>query len=277
MVDNRVGLMIYVVSGNMQGRSWSTAFIVFRGSRGSSVGTGENPMGAGWDQSSGEAHNLDWGANFNNAQVPAPWRTSCKVHRGFLEIYSSIGQLIRNDVEKLKTTHPNLQVVCTGHSLGAALATLCAHDLESSTPIRPFCYPFCAPKVGNLAFVRDFDLNIASKLEPLACEPGNDLFSRAITFVQGNDPVSWGGEHGFAPSKKSYKHSSEKHGYDHLRSEGQRLADSGSTVKQAIWAMGNRSSKTAIYYLAPNVHRASRTGLHSYLRMEAELLGKRGG
>jgi len=156
-------------------------------------------------------------------------------------------------------------------------------------PISPFCYPFCSPKTGNLAFARNFDLNLASKMATLASEPGHTLYSRGITFVQGNDPVSWGGAHGFMVSKDSFKNNfvksgpngtvygsnSNKSAYGHLRSAVQHVADSGSTAKQLLWSVPQRKSATDIYYLAPNVYRVSITGLHAYTRMEQELLGKR--
>jgi hypothetical protein len=292
LTDEGVGMLIYVLSGTMEGRDWNTAYIVFRGSRGAKQGS-ENPNGAGWGKVGDGEHNLDWGTNFNTAQVPAPWAPHCKIHQGFLQMYTSVRGLIHEEVQKLTASGlRNLEFVCTGHSLGAGLATICAHDLECSMPIRPFCYPFCSPKTGNLKFVRNFDLNLASKLVSLACEPGAGLYSRGITFVQGNDPVSWGGQHGFAVSKQSYKNAFVKSsgpnggftsggnsfmsGYQHLRSEGQRLADTGSTVKQLLGTLPMRKSATQIYYLAPNVYRVSITGLHAYTRMEEELLGKRG-
>lgn len=260
LVDNRTGLMIYVVSGEMEGRKWNTAYIVFRGSRGSAGGSEANPESAGWDDSTGKSHNLDWAANFTNAQVPAPWRTRVKIHKGFLKIYKSVGQLIRNEVQKLAGQIPGLQVVCTGHSLGAGLATLCAHDLQNSTAIRPFCYPFCPPKTGNLAFARDFDLHISSRLERLECEPGARYYSRGISFVQSSDPVSWGGKHGFKNIRP-----------DRVQS----VADSGNTLKQGIYSVKKTESKIDIYYLAPNVYRVSVLGFHSYKKMEKELLGVR--
>lgn len=261
LVDNRVGLMIYVVSGRTEGRDWNTAFVVFRGSRGTEGGAAANPQGAGWDDSTGESHNLDWAANFTNNLVRAPWFPAVKVHEGFLQIYSSVGELIRGEVQKLQGQMPNLQVVVTGHSLGAALATLCAHDLDHSTSVRPFCYPFCAPKAGNLAFARNFDLNLASKLEQLRCEPGGKVFSRGITFVQSTDPVSKGGGRGFQNVRAASVTA---------------IADSASTLKQGIYNVKKSKSKTNIFYLAPNVYTVSFMGFHSYKKMESELLGKRG-
>ena len=260
LIDNRVGLMIYVVSGTTNGNQWNTAFVVFRGSRGETQQSGNNPEGAGWDDSTGQSHNLDWAANFTNAQVAAPWRTSVKIHKGFLEIYSSVQIIILNELINLKSQMPNLQVVCTGHSLGAGLATVCAHDLQNSTGFRPFCYPFCPPKVGNLAFVRDFDLHIASRVEPLYCEPSGRFYSRGISFVQSSDPVTWKGNNAFK----------------NIRSDSiQSIADSGKTIKQGLYSVKKTKSKVEIYYVTPNVYKVSTLGFHSYLKMEKELLGKR--
>jgi hypothetical protein len=38
-----------------------------------------------------------------------------------------------------------------------------------------------------------------------ACEPDNAAYHRGITFVQGNDVVSWNGKHGFQPSNKAFQ------------------------------------------------------------------------
>ncbi len=51
----------------------------------------------------------------------------------------------------------------TGHSLGGALATLAAHQMRTAALKHGFdrdlaCYTFGAPRVGNHAFARDFDL-----------------------------------------------------------------------------------------------------------------------
>jgi hypothetical protein len=287
LTDRGVGLLIYVLSGSIQGRAWNTAFIVFRGSRGATSGSSDNPNGAGWDTTNGTAHNLDWGSNFNTAQVPAPWWPGVKIHNGFLDIYSTVRDIIHQQVRQLQSKGwPNLEFVTTGHSLGAGLATVCAHDLECSFSINPHCYPFCSPKTGNLAFARHFDLRIASRLVTMASEPGGQMYPRGITFVQGNDPVSWGGKHGLIAKNKAYSQAfvsstgqvgslANNSGYQHIRRNAQKVADSGSTIKQLLWTVPQRKSATAIYYLAPNVHRVSITGLHAYTRMEEELLGAR--
>ncbi|KAI3433461.1 hypothetical protein D9Q98_003274 [Chlorella vulgaris] len=50
-----------------------------------------------------------------------------------------------------------LRVLVTGHSLGGALATLCAFDIAETYPesaVRVKCYTFGAPRTGNHAFAR---------------------------------------------------------------------------------------------------------------------------
>ena len=57
---------------------------------------------------------------------------------------------------------PHVQILITGHSLGGALATLAAYDIqaaaEAQCPIKVHCmvYSFGAPRVGNHAFARDY-------------------------------------------------------------------------------------------------------------------------
>ena len=90
----------------------------------------------------------------------------CYVHTGFLK------QLHTNDVylKILKTIteqlqeHPDYEVFVTGHSLGAALATLCgfefAHNLGES---KVTVVSFASPRVGNQKFKDVFDAKRKSR------------------------------------------------------------------------------------------------------------------
>jgi hypothetical protein len=52
-------------------------------------------------------------------------------------------------------------VVVTGHSLGAALATLCAYDLTLNVlPAPPIVYTYACPNVGNNAFATDYNAKV---------------------------------------------------------------------------------------------------------------------
>jgi triacylglycerol lipase len=79
------------------------------------------------------------------------------VHRGFYNIYESVRDQIFNIVVK----HTFSQIIVSGHSLGGALATLCAIDLyepnKTGEDIFLFNETFAAPRVGNVAFANIVD------------------------------------------------------------------------------------------------------------------------
>jgi hypothetical protein len=75
-----------------------------------------------------------------------------RVHRGFLNCYNSIREDILEALKKVL----GLPIYITGHSLGAALATVATNYLENEViegaPIRDqiaACYTFGSPRVGN--------------------------------------------------------------------------------------------------------------------------------
>lgn len=57
-------------------------------------------------------------------------------------------------------------MIVTGHSLGGALATLCALDLQfnffSAEPERIVLYSFGSPRVGNSAFRQSFNRRVSN-------------------------------------------------------------------------------------------------------------------
>jgi len=82
-----------------------------------------------------------------------------RVHSGFLGGYNSV----RNDILKALKKVSELPLYITGHSLGAALATVATNSLENEvvdgTPLRDriaACYTFGSPRVGNNQYDRDF-------------------------------------------------------------------------------------------------------------------------
>ncbi|WP_156755649.1 lipase family protein [Actinokineospora pegani] len=71
-------------------------------------------------------------------------------HRGFLSAYQRLRASVIATVETALARNRNATVYTTGHSLGAALATLCAVDLRAS--VRgpwPRLWTFASPRVGN--------------------------------------------------------------------------------------------------------------------------------
>jgi predicted lipase len=80
--------------------------------------------------------------------------TTIKVHHGFIEAYNSV----REAMFKVAQETPHKQIICTGHSLGGALATLCALDVKYNLPAKVVStYTFGSPKVGNEAFAKFYD------------------------------------------------------------------------------------------------------------------------
>lgn len=75
-------------------------------------------------------------------------------HRGFIHAYQSVEQDIEKSIEKLG----DLPLYITGHSLGAALATLATQRLEQNHAFRDqiaACYTFGSPRVGNTEFDKE--------------------------------------------------------------------------------------------------------------------------
>lgn len=70
---------------------------------------------------------------------------------GFFQTYKDIKSDIINAVTTLKGKHPNALIAITGHSLGGAIATLSALDIDALYTVNVF-YNYGSPRVGNSAF-----------------------------------------------------------------------------------------------------------------------------
>ena len=99
--------------------------------------------------------------------------TKIRVHTGFLNAYKSpevrqrILSSIPDDVD---------QITATGHSYGAALAVLCAVDLQYNYPDHYYEVAlFGCPRVGNKAFQKSYDKRV---YKTLRIENGNDLVTK---------------------------------------------------------------------------------------------------
>lgn len=106
-----------------------------------------------------------------------------RVHSGFLNAYKSPG--VRDLIQRHVTPEIDTLYI-TGHSYGAALAVLCAVDLEYNFPDREFVVVlFGCPRVGNRAFSKSYNRRIFNTLR---VENGNDLVTK-MPFA------SWGYRH----------------------------------------------------------------------------------
>lgn len=78
---------------------------------------------------------------------------SSRVHRGFASAYDSV----RDGITRMLP--PGVNLVIAGHSLGGALATLCAEDLNDLYPIDSV-FTFGSPRVGNGPFARAYNAQL---------------------------------------------------------------------------------------------------------------------
>lgn len=87
-----------------------------------------------------------------------PKCTGCLVHEGFYNSWLSVRDPVIAEAQRLVKLEPTAKVFVTGHSLGAALAALCAADLGANTnsygiPIEGV-YTYGQPRVGNEDFAK---------------------------------------------------------------------------------------------------------------------------
>ena len=133
------------------GRIENTAYIIFRGSDG----------------------RADWFDNFKFSKKPlsfiklskkeVPYKgvnPDIKVHRGFIQQYKTIKATILEHIIK-ERDNGCTRVIVTGHSLGGALATLCALDIQFHHPdLEIICIPIASPRVGNKRFTKSFNWRV---------------------------------------------------------------------------------------------------------------------
>jgi predicted lipase len=129
----------------------------------------------------GSEKRLDWDTNFDFTQEVVEFQTEvieekivedreqvypyqgasrsgAKMHRGFAAAYLSVREQIHDYVR----THAISGITVTGHSLGGALATLCAVDIQYnfSEQVKIAAYTFGAPRVGNSGFRESFNRRV---------------------------------------------------------------------------------------------------------------------
>ncbi|KID85842.1 lipase [Metarhizium guizhouense ARSEF 977] len=87
----------------------------------------------------------------DNSDALLPLCQDCRLHTGFFEGFKGIKNKMLTTVQQQKTAHPDFQVVVTGYSLGAAVATLSAAYLRKAT-FELDLYTYGSPRVGDAKF-----------------------------------------------------------------------------------------------------------------------------
>lgn len=94
----------------------------------------------------------NWLSDLDAVLTDYPRCSGCKVHKGFYSAEQAVFPQVKYEVDRLLEKYPDYQVLVTGHSLGAALATLTAADLRLSGIDNIRLFNYGSPRVGNTAF-----------------------------------------------------------------------------------------------------------------------------
>ena len=104
-----------------------------------------------------EAHAENWQDNLDSGFVPGPFNGGDRLHRGFAEGFL---QLLPEIESRLKSfERPGSALFVTGHSLGAALATLAAASFYREGRTLHSVYGFGSPRVGCRHFRNSYELH----------------------------------------------------------------------------------------------------------------------
>ncbi|KAL2760491.1 hypothetical protein ACRALDRAFT_2050733 [Sodiomyces alcalophilus JCM 7366] len=116
--------------------------------------------------------------------------SGCQTHSGFTRAWEGLRTPAINAIRTTRAQYPGYRVVVTGHSLGAAVATLAAAYLRAHENIPVDLYSYGAPRVGNAQFA-----NFVS------AQPGANW-----RLTHGDDPVTR-----LPPIIFGYRHTTPEH------------------------------------------------------------------
>jgi len=141
----------------------------------------------------GSDRDVDWINNLQFRQQIYPYgeeaTTDVRFHRGFMAAYFAVRDRLQTEVRQ----YPNCQLTITGHSLGGAVATIAALDLQYNitqhTGQAIQLYTFGAPRVGNAALVNSFRQRVPMSYRYIY---GWDVVTRVPRLWQGYEHVPEG-------------------------------------------------------------------------------------
>lgn len=130
--------------------------------------------------------------DFNVADDHPDWScasSKMRVHSGFNNAYTSVRSAV---LEAVKTSKIQ-DIIVTGHSLGGALAALCAHDL-SCQGYSVTCVTFGAPQVGDKLFARAIKakvrcIRVVTPYDPVPKSLSSQFVHSGSLVVLGSDEV----------------------------------------------------------------------------------------
>ncbi len=94
----------------------------------------------------------NWLTDLDVIRTTYPLCSGCSAHEGFYSAEQAALPSISSAVQALYNQYPGYSIVVTGHSLGGALATLCALDLSTSYAANQiYLYNYGSPRIFNQA------------------------------------------------------------------------------------------------------------------------------
>lgn len=107
----------------------------------------------------GSSNIQNWIDNIQISKISPYTDTSISVEKGFYKAYNYIKPELLSNMRNLAKKYNTNKLLVTGHSLGAAMATLMTYDIVMSYPSYKMIYlvNFGSPRVGNSAFVKSFN------------------------------------------------------------------------------------------------------------------------
>ncbi|MCJ1249667.1 hypothetical protein MMC30_006893 [Trapelia coarctata] len=100
----------------------------------------------------GTLSKLNWKVDLTLTRRATAWCEGCFVHKGFWEAWQEIRGKIIPLVKQARIEHPDYRVRITGHSLGAAIATLAATEFRMMDPHYlniTELYSYGSPRIAN--------------------------------------------------------------------------------------------------------------------------------
>lgn len=133
----------------------------------------------------GTISETDWRTNLDFASEDASdlCGPGCMAHSGFLGSWRGVSGIVTANWKVLQQQYPHYSTTITGHSLGGALAHLCAAGLKNTAPNATMSlFTFASPRVGNWVFAgfvnRGFGVNnyrVTHLNDPIPRLPGRLL------------------------------------------------------------------------------------------------------
>ena len=113
----------------------------------------------------GSSNINNWMENIQIKQISPYTNQSIKIEKGFYKAYNFIKPQLIENLGIMRNKYKTKQLLITGHSLGAAMATLMTYDILTLFTEYEVKYlvNFGSPRVGNLDFVDSYNsYNITS-------------------------------------------------------------------------------------------------------------------